>query len=404
MKNKVHNKLRIFFYVLYAYLISSIIFPSSDNYGSTADYGFTRLIPQLLSTLVIALSIPCVFKALKSNILSIRTFYIFALVTFVNFLVSLSSNGFSLFFMADQFKIFVWIFPIYYLYGIFNRLEQDKIQPILKMYIFLFYTYLIIAIFQEYAFRTTGSIEILTEGQGVYSGGAIYFLVPLIFTIFDKRAATYLWIIGFGIAILTAKRTPIVLLLIFGIFQLKGMLKSLKARDYAILTVIIFTGVTLLLAQYWEMLVERNANDAQAGGTYGSGREVFYMIVLKGWLESDLFKQIFGHGFGSVHALLLKEYGMAISSHNGFLDCLYVYGLLGLIAYIAIFVSVIRRYDVVKRLIPQYKSVYMSFIGMWISQNLIIHGFSGPNFIPYGIFLAYIESEIYKARKLWIHA
>ena len=91
------------------------------------------------------------------------------------------------------------------------------------------------------------------------------FLVPLIFTIFDKRAATYLWIIGFGIAILTAKRTPIVLLLIFGIFQLKGMLKSLKARDYAILTVIIFTGVTLLLAQYWEMLVERNANDAQAG-------------------------------------------------------------------------------------------------------------------------------------------
>ena len=162
MKNKVHNKLRIFFYVLYAYLISSIIFPSSDNYGSTADYGFKRLIPQLLSTLVIALSIPCVFKSLKSNILSIRTFYIFALVTFVNFLVSLSSNGFSLFFMADQFKIFVWIFPIYYLYGIFNRLEQDKIQPILKMYIFLFYTYLIIAIFQEYAFRTTGSIEILT--------------------------------------------------------------------------------------------------------------------------------------------------------------------------------------------------------------------------------------------------
>ena len=47
----------------------------------------------------------------------------------------------------------------------------------------------------------------------------------------------------------------------------------------------------------------------------------------------------------------------------------------------------------------------MAFICMWLIQNLIIHGFSGPNFIPYGIFLAYIESEIYKAkkRKLWIH-
>ena len=57
---------------------------------------------------------------------------------------------------------------------------------------------------------------------------------------------------------------------------------------------------------------------------------------------------------------------MAISSHNGFLDCLYVYGLLGLIAYIAIFVSVIRRYDVVKRLVPQYKKrlyVFLSVCG-----------------------------------------
>ena len=406
MNNKRYNKkLHVFFYVLYAYLVSSIIFPSSDNYGSTSDYGFNRLIPQLLSTLVVIISAPSFFKALRSKILSIKAFYVFSLLTLVNLLVTLSSKGFSLYFMAEQFKIFVWIFPIYYLYDIFRHLEQEEIRPWLKLYIYVFYLYLIIAIYQEYSFRATGNIEILTEGQGVYSGGAIYFLVPLIFAVFNKRVATYLWIIGFGIAVLTAKRTPLVLLLVFGAFQFKAMLKSLKSKDYVILTFITFAGSTLLLAQYWEMLVERNAHDAEAGGTYGSGREVFYMIVLNGWLNSNWVEQFFGHGFGSVHELLLREYGMAISSHNGFLDCIYIYGTVGVISYILIFIFAFRRYRVVKKLIPQYKNTYMAFICMWLIQNLIIHGFSGPNFIPYGIFLAYIESEIYKAkkRKLWIH-
>lgn len=93
---------------------------------------------------------------------------------------------------------------------------------------------------------------------------------------------------------------------------------------------------------------------------------------------------------------------MAISSHNGFLDCVYVYGLLGLIIYVSIFISLFKRYSVVKKYLPQYGYVYLAFIFMWLVQNLIIHGFAGPNMIPYGIFIAYIESKIYKKKKIWI--
>lgn len=266
-------------------------------------------------------------------------------------------------------------------------------------YIYLFYLYLIIAIFQEYAFRAAGSIEIMTVGQGVYSGAAIYFIVPLIFIVFNKRLSTYLWLIGLAIAIMTAKRTPIVLLVVFGLFQLKGMLKSLKLRDYIILFTLLSVLGTFFLAQYWDMLVERNAMDAEREGSYGSGREIFYFFVLDGWINSDLITQIFGHGFGSVQSLLLEKYGMAISSHNGFLDCVYVYGFLGLIIYISIFVGLFVRYRVVKKYLPQFKSIYLAFIIMWIVQNLIIHGYLGPNMIPYGIFIAFIESKIYKIRK-----
>ena len=259
-------------------------------------------------------------------------------------------------------------------------------------------SYLIIAIFQEYAFRASGNIEIMTEGQGVYSGGAIYFLVPLLFTIFSKRTATYLWLIGMGIAIMTAKRTPIVLLIVFGIFQLRSMIKSLKTKDYAIIISIIFIAGSLFLVQYLDMLIERNANDAERGGSYGSGREIFYALVLDGWIESNISEQFWGHGFGSVQKLLLEKYGMAISSHNGFLDCIYVYGLLGLIIYFLIFIVLIKRYVVVKRYVPQYKNIYLGFVIMWIIQNLIIHGYAGPNMIPYGIFIALIESKIYKTK------
>ena len=316
-------------------------------------------------------------------------------------LYSILKNA-SLYFIAEQLKIFVWIFPIYYLYNLFSSIDEELINTYLHTYIYIFLSYLIISIFQEYAFRSTGSIEIMTEGQGVYSGGAIYFIMPLIFIVFNRRWSTYLWLVGLAIAIMTAKRTPIVLLIVFGVFQLKGMLKSLKFKDYTILSIIVVVIGTYVLAQYWDMLIERNASDAERGGSYGSGREIFYYYVLDGWINSDLISQLFGHGFGSVQSLLLKKYGMAISSHNGFLDCVYVYGLLGLIIYVSIFISLFKRYSVVKKYLPQYGYVYLAFIFMWLVQNLIIHGFAGPNMIPYGIFIAYIESKIYKKKKIWI--
>ena len=400
MKKKYEEKkLKFFFGILYLYLISSIIFPSSENYGSTDSYGFKRLIPQLLSTLIVIITASSVFKALNKSNIIIRKFYYFALYTFINFILYSILKNASLYFIAEQFKIFVWIFPIYYLYNLFSSIDEELINTYLHTYIYIFLSYLMISIFQEYAFRSTGSIEIMTEGQGVYSGGAIYFIMPLIFIVFNRRWSTYLWLVGLAIAIMTAKRTPIVLLIVFGVFQLKGMLKSLKFKDYTILSIIVVVIGTYVLAQYWDMLIERNASDAERGGSYGSGREIFYYYVLDGWINSDLISQLFGHGFGSVQSLLLKKYGMAISSHNGFLDCVYVYGLLGLIIYVSIFISLFKRYSVVKKYLPQYGYVYLAFIFMWLVQNLIIHGFAGPNMIPYGIFIAYIESKIYKKKK-----
>jgi len=393
------KKLRIFFYILYAYLISSIFFPSSDNYGDAEDYGFKRLIPQALSMLVVIISSTSFFSALTSRISAIKVFYWFALCTLLNFAITLVNHGATLYYVAEQCKILVWILPIYYLYNVFCHNDGNVIHKYLTIYIYIFYAYLIIAIFQEYAFRASETIEILTVGQGVYSGGAIYFLVPLIFAVFDKRRATYLWLIGMGIAVLTAKRAPIILLLVFGLFQLKGMIRSLKAKDYAIIGILATIAITYLLAEYWDMMMERNELDAERGGSYGSGREIFYAIVFNSWVNSGLTEQLFGHGFGSVQALLLREYGMAISSHNGFLDCVYVYGLVGLIFYVSIFICLITRYKTVKRLLPEMKSVYGAFICMWFVQNLIIHGFARPNMIPYGIFLAYTEYKIFRVQK-----
>lgn len=389
-------KLKYFFWILYAYLISCIIFPSNENYGSTSDYGLNRLIPQILSFLLIIISSTCLKKILFTKKMVLKSFYLFAIYTFLSYLFFLfGGNSFSLYFLADTLKIFIWIFPIYYLYNIFLNIDDYVIEKYLKKYCVIFIAYLIISIFQEYSFRSTGTIEIMTEEQGVYAGGAIYFLVPLIFISFSRRLSTYLFFLAFAIAILTAKRTPIILLSVFAVFQLRSMLFSLKKKDYIILSIIICLTVSLLLTSYWDMMMNRNISDMERGGTYGSGREIFYAIVIQGWLDGNILEKIFGHGYGSVHLLLLEKYGMAISSHNGFLDAIYVYGLLGLLLYLLIFVFLIRKLEYIKKYTKYYK-VYVGFIVMWFVQNLIIHGFTGPNMVPYGIFIAYIFARAYK--------
>ena len=82
---KYEKRYKYFLYILYAYLISSIIFPSSENYGNTDSYGFKRIIPQMLSALIVFISSSKILNALKCDNSTIKHFYYFALYTFFNF-------------------------------------------------------------------------------------------------------------------------------------------------------------------------------------------------------------------------------------------------------------------------------------------------------------------------------
>jgi len=66
------------------------------------------------------------------------------------------------------------------------------------------------------------------------------------------------------------------------------------------------------------------------GGT-GSDRYIFWRISLEHILHRPAPAQLWGEGMGSIRDFLKQSYGMAIPSHNDWLDLVNALGLCGLI-------------------------------------------------------------------------
>ena len=93
----------------------------------------------------------------------------------------------------------------------------------------------------------------------------------------------------------------------------------------------------------------------------GNGRLDIYSDVFVQYLDSDLFSQLFGHGYNMVSVVLKGP-----SAHNDFLEVLYDYGIIGFII-LSICMFVLQRqpinYTSTDRLILSLTWCHSSFCG-----------------------------------------
>jgi hypothetical protein len=128
----------------------------------------------------------------------------------------------------------------------------------------------------------------------------------------------------------------------------------------------IFFGSFFSLLLFSDVFLYRFFKD-----TGGSGRDQFYSLILKGWNESTLYRQLIGNGFFSTLDHLGNTYGAAIYAHSDWLEILYDFGLIGIIIFSCIFLSLFLVRKKVKKYCPHLFYPFLALLVVLFLKSLI---------------------------------
>ena len=137
----------------------------------------------------------------------------------------------------------------------------------------------------------------------------------------------------------STKRTGVFVILIGFFFyfvgqaSIEGRLVERVKKYVRIIFIIIAACLVALwfIEKYDIRILDRLATITTDGG---SGRDEIWKSVLFNYKRSDVLHKIFGYGFHAVPELL-RPFNRYLFAHNGFLEVLFDFGILGLIAMVS---------------------------------------------------------------------
>lgn len=272
------------------------------------------------------------------------------------------------------------------------RKERSSIDGIVR-------SFLIIYVFSFFYFWITKFYKAQELMLGLESGSNVIFclvtILPFCLLLKNKLLSLILIILTFISSVFSNKRSVSLILLLLLIPSLRnvisGDIKTKKRTFWVYVILIILVLLLLYVSQKYmnNSLFVRFANIESDGG---SGRIDIWSQVLNDYSNSSLTKQIFGHGHYAVSSLL---YGLP--AHNDFLEVLYDYGILGLIPYLIIHISLLMRLFKLKRTknyyFYSYAAMYVIFLIMSMVSILIVQQ---RYLVYFAIYWGCLEGSNYK--------
>lgn len=144
-------------------------------------------------------------------------------------------------------------------------------------------------------------------------------------------------------AITALKRSGIIILSISVLFLYYNDFmykKRLKAKTI-IAAFFILIGVLAIYHYKADSISDINQRFSMLEEDGGSGRDDIYKDVIARYASADLVQQILGQGFDSVRGES-TDTTLALSAHNDFLEVMYDFGIVGLLFYVLIHLSLIK--------------------------------------------------------------
>lgn len=376
--------------LLYAYYILTMIFPHNELIESSE-----RIYPQVTMVIICAylfyFTIKNINKILKTPILRSFIPLLFLLAVYI-FYPSFNPQGENVVYPNALWYI-KSVVAIPFMFYVYVELEKDDKKN-------LKYLYLIYLIQIVYAFYCLISDRLLSlaGSEEMFDSNAGFILVsllPMTLLIPIRRLRLYMAAILTLACMYSGQRSAALAAIFFLIFSFPSLRMSVKTIDVVIFSLaFLFLGIPILQDSIDNILM-RNTYDIEHG-SFGSGRSIFWKIVWDGIWDGSPMQILFGHGSCTVAYLIKEKYGMAISSHNGWLDYLYMYGILGLFLYIKPLWAIFRNNRAISRALPSYKNFVIAMLILFLVKCTTSHGNWEIHMMPFAMSIAFIVHKYEK--------
>lgn len=197
----------------------------------------------------------------------------------------------------------------------------------------------------------------------IVSINSIYYVlcaIPFVIKCPNRVVRLVLLMIVTTATIISGKSTCVVAIALIWIIMLiydkkKGQSVSLSGVMAFLTALVAFLGMWSFLKAHLASgsIVEVFLDVWKEFSLGGNGRSEIYQLALSKYSESNLFGQLFGHGFGAI------DDAMSIGTHNDFLMVLYNYGVIGVILYVHFWISLIFE---CRKQILNRKNEYIAFL------------------------------------------
>ena len=238
---------------------------------------------------------------------------------------------------------------------------------------------LLVSIASFYHAQTTAWIQLgLEEGTDITNNAtsAFLMLLPMLFLIKKDWIKMVFLAICLLFLIMGAKRGNILAAIIptglFVWYMLRDSRHS-AAKTFLLVAAVIVIGY---LAYHWfstnEYLMYRMEQTAEGNA---SERDIIYANAWHTWYDSqNIFRFLFGYGYdATIHHPMMEGY----RAHNDWLEILVDFGLLGIVFYIAVFISFLKH--IRRTLNLQVKMILLSSFFIWLFKSAYSMGFTESN-------------------------
>ena len=195
--------------------------------------------------------------------------------------------------------------------------------------------------------------------------------IPLLFN--KRQVSLYLYLFFMVLAFYCGSRSGILasfFSLPIAYAQFKPFLRNKQVIMVFTICVIVCTPKIISAYENLQSRMEKERDS----GSFGSGRSEFYPVVWEDYTNGSLAQLIFGRSAEHMKQNLERKMGISITAHNGWLDTIYIYGIIGIVVFLSIFYSLIKRRKYVRTYAPQYYGLYLYTILYWAIANSVTHG------------------------------
>ena len=231
------------------------------------------------------------------------------------------------------------------------------------------------------------------DSTTVNSSVLFLMLLPFLFVVKNKMISLFIFCVCLFFFFFGAKRGNIVAAVIPSILYVWVLLRESRRSFIKIILLII----AIIAISYWlkdlvlsnEYLLKRIDSTLEGDS---SGRDVIYDSTWNLWYNSNsLINILFGFGYdGTVTFSPTHHY-----AHNDWLEIIVNFGLLGILCYVWIFITIFKT--ILKIKLVSRKYILESIVCIWILKTLFSMGYTEESMalmaIPFGFIYSGIQSK-----------